>query len=89
MNSHEWTVSDSLPCATKVAFLDSPKDFTSERIDSFLGKRLRSPRGNFFALFECFFALFAFWVYGICITLNGLCLYSLLMSRVKMLVMNE
>ena len=56
MNSHEWTVSDSLPCATKVAFLDSPKDFTSERIDSFLGKSLRSPRGNFFTPFECFFA---------------------------------
>ena len=49
MNSHN--VSDSLPCATKVAFLDSPKDFTSERKDSFLGKSLRSPRGNFFALF--------------------------------------
>ena len=56
MNSHEWTVSDSLSCATKVAFLDSPKDFTSERIDPFLGKSLRSRRGNFFTPFECFLA---------------------------------
>ena len=35
---NSYNVSTVLPCATRVAYLDSPKDLTSERTGSFLGK---------------------------------------------------
>ena len=51
LNSYD--VSAVLPCTTRVAYPDSPKDLTLEKTGSFLGKSLRSPTENFFTLFEC------------------------------------
>ena len=38
--------------ATTVTLQDSPKDFTSERINYFFGKGFTSLKKNWFALFE-------------------------------------
>ena len=52
-NISSYNVSAILPCVTKVAFTKSPKDRTLRKTGTFLGKSLRSTRGNFFMLFEC------------------------------------
>ena len=50
-NSNSYDVSAVLPCTTRVFYLESPKDLTSERIGSFLGKSLRSTRKKPFRAF--------------------------------------
>ena len=52
-NKNSYYFSAVLPCTTRVARAESPKDLTSERTSSFLGKSLRSRRGNLLGLFEC------------------------------------
>ena len=50
--TNSYNVSVVLPCITAATLQDSPKIFTSERINSFFGKSLRSPGENFFVPFE-------------------------------------
>ena len=52
-NKNSYYFSAVLPCTTRVALAESPKDLTSEKTSSFLGKSLRSHRENLFAHFEC------------------------------------
>ena len=50
-NSNSYDVSATLPCTTTVVYPESPKDLTSERIGSFVGKSLRSTRKKPFRAF--------------------------------------